>query len=246
MSVIAVVSGKGGTGKTSLTGGVGSCLAAMGHKTLCLDMDIGLRNLDIVVGLCDKAVLDFNDILLGRVTADEAVVAHPVIKNLYLLAAPSAHLDPPPSCGQVKALIDSLSGEYEYILIDSPAGLGSGFRLAICAADSAIVVTTPESVSVRDARSAAQALEKAGISDCRLVVNRVRSRLIRRQDEFNIDDAMDNTGLPLLGVIPEDESMIISSNHGDPIILHTDKGAALAFYNIACRLEGRKVPVMKI
>lgn len=242
---VVVTSGKGGTGKTSVTGGVASCLAALGKKVLCLDADVGLRNLDIVLGLSDRALLDFMDVLSGNAELKSAVVGHPVIPRLSLLSAPSGSPDQWPQPEEMKKLVSRLKQQYDYCLIDSPAGLGAGFRLASCAADGAIVVCTPDAASLRDARRAAEALETLRVGAA-LVVNRVRPKLIARQQAANVDDAMDITGVRLLGLVPEDEAVIICSNRGVPVILQEHGGAARAYLNIAKRLDGQRVPLMKI
>ena len=141
-TAIVITSGKGGTGKTSITGGVASCLAALGHRVLCIDMDIGLRNLDLTLGLSDRALMDFTDVLCGRCTLERAAVPHPVIQGLFLLTAPVTLPEAPLSEAAMKELIHRAREGYDYILMDSPAGLGEGFRLACCAADRAVVVST--------------------------------------------------------------------------------------------------------
>ena len=150
-TAVVVTSGKGGTGKTSLTGGVSSCLAALGRRVLCIDMDIGLRNLDISLGLTDRALMDFTDVLEGRCSLKRAAVPHPVIKNLYLLTAPLT-LSPGISEERMKAFLRTAREQYDYILMDSPAGMGEGFRLAVCGADRGIVVSTTDTSALRDAK----------------------------------------------------------------------------------------------
>ena len=140
-TAIVITSGKGGTGKTSITGGVASCLAALGHRVLCIDMDIGLRNLDISLGMTDRALMDFSDVALGRCPLARGAVDHPDVKGLSLLTAPMS-LSPSLTIDKVRAMLDTARGQYDYILIDSPAGLGAGFRLAICGADRALVIAT--------------------------------------------------------------------------------------------------------
>lgn len=243
-TVVVVTSGKGGTGKTSLTGGVASCLAALGHKVLCIDMDIGLRNLDISLGMTDRAVMDFTDVLEGRCTLERAAVPHPVIQGLHLLTAP---VTLPPQAldeGRMLGLLDTARQSFDYILIDSPAGLGSGFRLAVCGADRAVVVSTNDSSALRDAQRTVGELGKT-LETIHLVMNRVQPKLMRRL-RTTIDDAMDAAGLPLLGVVPEDAQVILAANTAQPLILVSRKGAALAYLNIARRLTGERVPLMKI
>lgn len=243
-TVIVVTSGKGGTGKTSLTGGVASCLAALGQKVLCIDLDIGLRNLDISLGMTDRALMDFTDVVEGRCTLERAAVEHPVIRGLYLLTAP---VRPTPDAldeEKMKAMLLHARAQFDYILIDSPAGLGSGFRLAVCGADRAVVVSTNDSSALRDAQRTVVELGRR-LDTIHLVMNRIQPRLLRRL-RTTIDDAMDAAGLPLLGVVPEDSQVILAANTGEPLILFSRKGAALAYLNIAKRLMGQRVPLMKI
>ncbi|WP_294550293.1 septum site-determining protein MinD [uncultured Pseudoflavonifractor sp.] len=242
-TAVVVTSGKGGTGKTSLTGGVSSCLAALGQRVLCIDMDIGLRNLDISLGLTDRALMDFTDVLEGRCSLKRAAVPHPVIKNLYLLTAPLT-LPPGISEERMKAFIRRAREQYDYILMDSPAGMGEGFRLAVCGADRGIVVSTTDASALRDAQRVVSLLSRQ-LPAIHLVVNRVQPKLLRRL-HTTIDDAMDAAGLPLLGVVPEDEQVMLSANQGKPIILASRKGAAVAYLNIARRLLGERVPLMRI
>ena len=235
-TVIVITSGKGGTGKTSLTGGAASCLAALGRRVLCIDLDIGLRNLDISLGMTDRALMDFTDVLSGRCSLERAAVPHPVIQGLHLLTAP---LSPPreglPEAA-MRTLLDQARSQFDYVLIDSPAGLGSGFRLAVCGADRAVVVSTNDSSALRDAQRTVAELGKR-LDTIHLVMNRIQP---------TIDDAMDEAGLPLLGVIPEDPQVILAANTSKPLILFSRKGAAIAYLNIAKRIMGERVPLMKI
>ena len=243
-TVIVITSGKGGTGKTSLTGGAASCLAALGRRVLCIDLDIGLRNLDISLGMTDRALMDFTDVLSGRCSLERAAVPHPVIQGLHLLTAP---LSPPreglPEAA-MQALLDQARSQFDYVLIDSPAGLGSSFRLAVCGADRAVVVSTNDSSALRDAQRTVAELDRR-LDTIHLVMNRIQPKLMRRL-RTTIDDAMDEAGLPLLGVIPEDPQVILAANTSKPLILFSRKGAAIAYLNIAKRIMGERVPLMKI
>ena len=241
-TVVAVTSGKGGTGKTSITGGVASTLALMGRRVLCIDMDIGLRNRDISLGLNDRALMDFSDVALGRCPLARAAVDHPTLKGLSLLTAPMA-LPASLTADKVRALLDTARTMYDYILIDSPAGLGTGFRLATCGADRALVIATNDTSSLRDAQRTVGELE--GVRQVHLVMNRIQLKLLRRL-RTTIDDAMNTAGLPLLGVVPEDPQVILCANLGEPLVTRGKRGAALACWNIAQRLEGLQVPVMRI
>lgn len=241
-TAIVVASGKGGTGKTSLTGGIAACLARLGRKVLCIDMDIGLRNLDISLGMTDRALMDFTDVVEGRCTLTRAAARHPDMEHLHLLTAPMRLPDTVTSDG-IRTLLNAAREQYDYILLDSPAGLDIGFRLAACAADRAIVVATNDASSLRDAQRTVGELSHIPI--VHLVVNRVQPKLLR-QLRTTIDDAMDSAGLPLLGVVPEDKTVILAANMGKPVIFTGRQGAANAYLNIAKRLEGRRTPIMRI
>ena len=242
-TVIAVTSGKGGTGKTSLVGAVGSCLAALGHPTLCVDMDVGLRNLDLTLGLADRALMDFTDVVQGRCLLGKAVVEHPEIRGLFLLTAPFSLPQGIPE-EDVRRMLKEARERYDYILLDAPAGLGEGFRLAVCGCDRAIVVATTDASALRDAQRTVGELTRR-VDNIHLVVNRVQPKLMKKL-HATIDDAMDAAGLPLLGVVPEDSKVMLSANRGVPLILCANKGAAIGYRNIALRLDGRRVPLMKI
>lgn len=241
-TVITVTSGKGGTGKTTVTGGVASCLARLGKTVLCIDMDIGLRNLDISLGLSDRALMDFADVALGNCPLARAAVSHPDLPNLSLLTAPM-RLPPHVTAGSIRALLRTARDRYDYIFIDCPAGLGPGFQLATCGADRALVVATNDASSLRDAQRAVEELYH--LRQVHLVMNRIQPKLLRRL-RTTIDDAMDAAGLPLIGVIPEDRRVILAANMGRPLILEGRRGAANACLNIAKRIEGYRVPIMRI
>lgn len=241
-TVITVTSGKGGTGKTTVTGGVASCLARLGKTVLCIDMDIGLRNLDISLGLSDRALMDFADVALGNCPLARAAVSHPDLPNLSLLTAPM-RLPPQVTAGSIRALLRTARDRYDYIFIDCPAGLGPGFQLATCGADRALVVATNDASSLRDAQRAVEELYH--LRQVHLVMNRIQPKLLREL-RTTIDDAMDAAGLPLIGVIPEDRRVILAANMGRPLILEGRRGAANACLNIAKRIEGYRVPIMRI
>ena len=238
---VMITSGKGGTGKTSLTAGVASCLAAMGKRVLCIDLDIGLRNLDLVLGLADRAVMDFSDVMAYRCPLLAAAVEQPEIKGLYLLTAPLAPdgLDIERFCAVVKEAKES----FDYVFMDSPAGLGDGFQLSMAAADRAIVVSAVDPAALRDAQRAVAELH--ALPQLHLVMNRVQPKLIRKL-RTSIDNAMDAAGLPLLGVVPEDSAVTMAAAAGIPLVLLTYKGAALACLNISKRILGQRVPLLRI
>ena len=237
--VIAVVSGKGGTGKTSFTALVGSALAEMGHRTLCLDCDVGLRNLDLALGMSDSALMDFTDVILSRATLEQAAVRHPRCDRLYLLTAPvGLHEDIRTS--EMKGLLDEVRSRFDYCLIDSGAGLGDAFRLAT----RAVVVATTDPTSLRDAQRTVMELRDYPNGRLHLVVNRVRRKLLKALSS-NIDDAIDAAGLPLLGVIPEDEGIPIALGRSALTVFSRESSAEIACRNIARRLTGERVPLMK-
>lgn len=241
--VITVVSGKGGTGKTSFTANVGMALAQMGRRVLCLDCDVGLRNLDIAMVMTDRAVMDFTDVLAGRCTLEEAAAAHPKQKNLFLLTAPNRETWVDESLFQ--GLFEEINRKFDYCLVDAPAGLGAGFRLAVSGADQAVVVTTMEASSLRDAQRTVMELEQLGGGQVHLVVNRCRRKLLKSLHQ-TIDDAIDAAGLPLLGIIPEDETMPLYAGRSIPLLLSGNDCAAIAYRNIARRIDGQRAPLMKI
>lgn len=240
-TAIMVTSGKGGTGKTSITAGVSSCLAALGNRVLCIDLDIGLRNLDIALGMTDRALMDFTDVMDRRCSLLTGAAAQPKIRGLYLLTAPFRieNLDQ----SRFYQLILDAKESYDFVFLDSPAGLGEGFQLSMSAADRAIVVSATEPAALRDAQRAVGELS-GKVGDLHLVMNRVESKLIRHL-HTTIDEAMDTAGLPLLGVVPEDPTVLIAAAKGVPFVLYSHKGAARAYLNIAKRLLGQRVPLMK-
>ena len=247
---IMVTSGKGGTGKTSLTAGVSSCLAALGRRVLCIDLDIGLRNLDIALGLDDRAVMDFTDVTELRCPLLTAAAEHPTIRGLFLLTAPTSLADPDQAA--FCRLVADGKEYFDYVpmatnaatAMDTPAGLGPGFQLAMAAADRAIVVSAPEPAALRDAQRTVSELVTA-VPELHLVMNRVQPKLIRTL-RTSIDQAMDTAGLPLLGIVPEDKDVVVAAGRGTPLVLYSHKRAAVAYLNIAKRLMGQKVPLMRI
>ena len=241
-----VASGKGGTGKTSLVAGVGAALAAAGHRTLCIDADIGLRNLDIVLGMTDRVLMNFADVIEGRCTLEKAAAQHPQLQQLYLLTAPMSLSPGQIQAEQMRTLLQKAREQFAFCLLDAPAGIGSGFRLSASSADRAIIVTTTDSSSLRDAQRAVMELsEYPQLRSKHLVVNRVEKRLLRKLHR-NIDDAIDTAGLPLIGVVPEDEKVRLATNREVPVILTESGGAARAYTTIAARLCGRRVPLMRL
>lgn len=244
---ICVASGKGGTGKTSVASGIACCLAGLGNRVVVIDADVGLRNMDIVLGVSDSALFDFTDVINGNVELERALARHPLVDNLFLLSAPLGEAtgrDVTPR--ELAELVREIKRICDFCIIDCPAGLDFGFKLAAAAADAAILVATTDTVSLRDAQLTRKALRTRGITDIRLVVNRVRPSLIRRLSAANIDEAIDKTSTQLLGIVPEDRNVIEAANRGELIFKNLHAPAAKAYRNIARRLCGENVPLMKI
>lgn len=242
--VLVITSGKGGTGKTTLAAGLASCLAAMGKHVLAIDCDIGLSNLDIALGMTDCATISFLDVMMENHYLSDAP-EHPVIPGLQLLTAPSktrAGLVDDIIFGQ---LIEEAAECYDWVLLDAPAGIGYGFDLAVSYANRAIVVATADPGSLRDAQATASLLFERGLQQIQLVVNRATRRLFG-SIRSTVDDMMDSIGLPLLGIIPEDQAVPISAAQGAALVLNSRKGAALASLHITRRLLGMEVPLIRL
>jgi septum site-determining protein MinD len=245
--IIVVASGKGGTGKTSLVAGVSAALASAGKKVLVIDGDSGLRNLDIVLGMSDRVVFSFADVASGMISLEEAAVKHPKLENLYLLTAPADPIKQELTQDEMRSLVRQIrDAKFRYVLIDGPAGLAPEYAAFAAAADEAIVVSTGENGSLRGAERMARLLEGQQVRTVRLAVNRVSSRMVKCGGAATIDDAMDTTGLCLLGVVPEDASVSVCAAEGTPIVTSKQDGAACAYTNIARRLTGENVPLMRL
>lgn len=235
---IAVASGKGGTGKTTSTAALGCCLAMMGRRTLLVDADAELRNLDLHLGLSDRVVLDYGDVLAGRCEAGDAVTDAPAFPGLSLLAAPME--DWTEGLG---ALICRLKEQFDYCLIDCPGGLGGGFRAAAEAADRALVVSNTDPCSHRDGLRAAQTLNRLGVEEVHLLISRVSRRFLAAS-RSTLDDSMDQVGLRLIGYVPEDRSVALALAEGTPLMAWPRRSSAAAAYRrIAQRLDGKNVPL---
>lgn len=242
---MAVISGKGGTGKTSLCAGVALALAEAGQQVLCIDADVGLRNLDLSLGLAEEPAICFTDVMREVYPLSRATV-HPRCPNLHFLTAPVTETPEALDEMQFFHLLEQVRTAYDWCLIDAPAGVGAGFRLAVRWADFAMVVSGSDPASLRDGARAAQTLEGISKAEPRLVVNRIRRRFFR-QMRVTVDDCMDCVGLPLLGIVPEDEAVPLSAARGQLLLRSTSKkGAAAACRHIAHRLLGEKQPLLKL
>lgn len=242
--VIVITSGKGGVGKTTTSANIGTALAAMGNKVVLVDTDIGLRNLDVVLGLENRIVYDLVDVANGHCRLKQALIKDKRFENLVLLPAAQTKDKTAVTPEQMKSLCEQLKGEYDYVLIDCPAGIEQGFRNAIAGADSAIVVTTPEVAAVRDADRIVGLLEAAELRNPRLIINRLRPVMVKRGDMMDINDMIDILAIELLGVVPEDEIIVVSTNKGEPAALDANSLAGQAYRNIAKRIVGEEVPLL--
>ena len=239
--LIAVLSGKGGTGKTSVCAGLAAALAISGQRVLCVDCDIGLRNLDIALGLSQLGAVSFLDVSSG-VYPLEAATVHPVYPNLHFLTAPMNCSADSIDRLEFARMLDEARNHFHYIFMDAPAGIDAGFTLAAKSADRILLVTAPDPASIRDARQAADQLELMGKKHVRLIVNRINKRTFATMG-LTVDDLMDEAGLPLLGIIPEDQNVVLSAAFRQPLLGYTRKGAAAACKRIAKRLQGIHVPI---
>ena len=239
--LIAILSGKGGTGKTSLCAGIAEALALQREKVLCIDCDVGLRNLDIALGISQIGGLSVLDVCSGAYTLDMAAV-HPVYPNISFLTAPVNHpvedIDPV----AFSQMLEAARNCYSYVLLDAPAGIEAGFKLAAQFADRVILVTGPDPASIRDASRAADVLEAMGKPNVRMIINRIHPKMLSTMG-VTVDDIMDQTGLPLLGIVPEDPNVVLSAAFRQPLLGYAKKGAAGACRRIAKRIQGQSVPV---
>lgn len=242
---IVVTSGKGGVGKTTTTANIGAGLAVLGQRVALVDADIGLRNLDLFMGLENRVVYHLVDVIEGKVNWKKAIIRDKRLENLVLL--PSAQVRDKDSVTprQMKQLVGELKQEFDFVLLDCPAGIEGGFKNAVAGADQAIVVVNPEVSSVRDADRVIGLLEAEEIKDVRLVVNRLKPSMVKRGEMLAIKDIVDLLAIDLLGIVPEDEGIVISSNRGEPIALNQTAKAGQAFGNISRRLMGHEVPFVE-
>lgn len=242
---IVVTSGKGGVGKTTTTANIGAALALLGKKVCVIDADIGLRNLDIVMGLENRIVYDIVDVVTGICKVKQALIRDKRFDNLSLLPAAQTKDKNSVNPEQMKELINDLKKTHDFVLVDCPAGIEQGFKNAIAGADRAIVVTTPEVSAVRDADRIIGLLEAAEISDPRLIVNRLRVDMVKRGEMMNVQDIEDILAIDLIGVVPDDEEVVMSTNRGEPAVLKEHSLSGMAFRNIALRITGEEVPFLE-
>ena len=243
--VIVVTSGKGGVGKTTTTANVGTGLAMLEKKVVLIDTDIGLRNLDVVMGLENRIVYNLVDVIEGNCRIRNALIKDKRYPNLYLLPSAQTRDKNSVTPEQMKKLADELKEEFDYILMDCPAGIEQGFKNAIAGAGKALVVTTPEVSAVRDADRIIGLLEANEMKETYLVVNRLRMDMVKRGDMMSSDDVMEILAVDLIGVVPDDENIVISTNQGEPLV-GSDSLAGRAYMNIARRLTGEEVPFIDL
>lgn len=243
---IVVTSGKGGVGKTTTTANVGAALASLGEKVAVIDTDVGLRNLDVVMGLEGRVVYDLIDVFEGRCKLKQALIRDKRVTNLHLLAASQTRDKSALSTERMQETVRRLLDEEEFdrVLIDSPAGIESGFQTAAAAAEGALVVVNPEVSSVRDADRIIGLLEAREVTEVRLVINRLRPEMVKRGDMLEVDDVLEILGVKLIGIVPEDERILVSTNVGNPASLDegVKNGAGNAFRQIARRVKGEEIP----
>lgn len=244
--VIVITSGKGGVGKTTTTANIGTGLSLQGKKVVLIDTDIGLRNLDVVMGLENRIVYDLVDVVEGVCRIKQALIKDKRFEGLYLLPAAQTKDKNAVNPEQMLNLCNELKQEFDYILVDCPAGIEQGFKNAIAGADRALVVTTPEVSAVRDADRIIGLLEANDIRNPQLIVNRIRVDMVKKGDMMNIDDIIDILAIDLIGVVPDDEEIIISTNRGEPIVTDIKARAGQAYRNITQRIMGEQVPIMDL
>jgi len=243
---LVITSGKGGVGKTTTCANLGVALASMGSKVVMVDADIGLRNLDVVMGLENRIVYDLVDVVEGYCRLRQALIKDKRVDGLFLLPAAQTKDKNAVNPEQMKELISALKEEHDFILVDCPAGIEQGFRNAIAGADRAIIVTTPEVSAVRDADRITGLLEAAGFEKPELIINRLKPKLVARGDMMDIPDIIDILAIDLLGVVPDDDYIVVSTNRGEPAVMVDTSRAGQAYRNIARRIKGEEVPFMDL
>lgn len=240
--VIVITSGKGGVGKTTTTANIGIGLAQAGKKVIVIDTDLGLRNLDVVMGLENKIVYNLVDVIEGNCRLRQALIRDKRFAELYLLPSAQTRDKSAVSPGQMQKLISELETEFDYILLDCPAGIEQGFENAVAGAERAIIVTTPEVSAIRDADRIIGLLETKGIKKNSLIINRLRIEMVQKGDMMTVEDVTEILAIPLLGVIPDDEQVVIATNQGEPIV-GTDSLSGHAYDHICRRILGEEIPI---
>ena len=243
--VIVVTSGKGGVGKTTTSANVGTGLAAMGKRVVLIDTDIGLRNLDVVMGLENRIVYNLVDVIEGKCRIKQALIKDKRLPSLYLM--PSAQTkDKTAVCpGQMVKMINQLREQFDYIILDCPAGIEQGFKTAIAGADRALVVTTPEVSAIRDADRIIGLLEANDFTKIDLILNRLRYDMVKRGDMMSAADVVDILAVNLIGVVPDDENVVIATNQGEPLVRNNTL-AGRAYQNICYRVTGKEIPFIEL
>lgn len=244
--VVTVTSGKGGVGKTTATANIAAALASMGHKVVCIDADIGLRNLDVVLGLENRIVFDLVDVVEGRCRLRQAMIRDKRLPELYLIPAAQTRDKSAVSPSDMVRLGDELRPEFDWVLVDSPAGIERGFRNAMAPADMVVVVTNPEVSAVRDADRIIGLVESEEKGPARLVINRIKPSMVKRGDMLSVDDVLELLAVQLIGMVPDDDNVVLSTNRGMPVSLDDKSKAGQAFRNVARRLMGEQVPFLDL
>jgi septum site-determining protein MinD len=244
--VVTITSGKGGVGKTTATANIAAALAVDGSKVICIDSDIGLRNLDVVLGLENRIVYDLVDVVEGRCRLRQAMIRDKRLPELFLIPAAQTRDKSAVTPSDMVRLCDDLRMEFDWILIDSPAGIERGFRNAIAPADIVVVVTNPEVSAVRDADRIIGLVEAEEKGPTRLIINRIKPAMVRRGDMLGTEDVLELLAVELIGIIPDDEAVTTSTNRGLPIVLNGKSKSGQAFRNIASRLGGASVPFLDL
>ena len=244
--VIVITSGKGGVGKTTTSANVGTALAMQGKQVVLVDADIGLRNLDVVMGLENRIVYDLVDVIEGRCRLKQALIKDKRFEGLFLLPAAQTRDKDAVNPEQMKKLCETLKEDFDYVILDCPAGIEQGFKNAIAGADRALIVTTPEVSAVRDADRIIGLIESHGVSNTQLIINRVRMQMVKRGDMMAMEDVVEILAIDLIGVVPDDENIVITTNKGEPASAEGNSLAGKAFKNIALRVLGEEVPFLDL
>ncbi|MBR5799628.1 MAG: septum site-determining protein MinD [Lachnospiraceae bacterium] len=242
--VIVVTSGKGGVGKTTTSANVGTGLASMGKKVVLIDTDIGLRNLDVVMGLENRIVYNLVDVIENKCRLKQALIKDKRHPSLYLMPSAQTKDKTAVNEGQMVKLVNQLREQFDYIILDCPAGIEQGFKNAIAGADRALVVTTPEVSAIRDADRIIGLLEASEFKQIDLVINRLRSDMVKRGDMMSASDVVDILSVPLIGIVPDDENVVIATNQGEPLVGNNTL-AGKAYQNICFRVAGKEVPFIE-